>query len=56
MPRAAKVSEAAEGVKRVEAVPPPASGDVDVGGGWRVVGGSIVRKVEIVSRLGGPVG
>ena len=56
VPRAAKVSEAAEGVNRAEAVPSPASEDVDVGGGWRVVGGSVVRKVEVVSRLGGPVG
>ena len=56
VPRAAKVAEAAEGVKRVEATPSPASEDVDVGGGWRVVGGSVVRRVEVVSRLGGPVG
>ena len=54
--QAGKVSEAAEGVKQAEAVPSPASEDMDVGGGWRVVGGSVVRKVEIVSRLGGPVG
>ena len=25
-------------------------------GGWRVVGGRVVRKVEVVSRLGSPVG
>ena len=56
VPRAAKVAEAAAGVKRVEAVPSPASEDVDVGGGWRVFGGSIVRRVEVVSRLVGPVG
>ena len=56
VPRAAKVPEAAAGVQRVEAVPSPASDDVDVGGGWRVVGGSVIRKVEVVSRLGGPVG
>ena len=56
VPRAALVAEAAAGVKRAEAVPSPASEDVDVGGGWRVVGGSVVRKVEVVSRLGGPVG
>ena len=56
VPSAAKVAEAAEGVKRAEAVPSPASEDVDVGGGWRVVGGSVVKKVEVVSRLGGPVG
>ena len=56
VPRAAKVTEAAEGIKRAEAVPSPAGEDVDVGGGWRVVGGSVVRKVEVVSRLGGPVG
>ena len=56
VPRATKVAEAAAGVKGVEAIPSPASEDMDVGGGWRVVGGSVVRKVEIVSRLGGPVG
>ena len=56
VPRAAKVAEAAAGVKRVEAIPSPASEDMDVGGGWRVVGGNVVRKVEIVFRLGGPVG
>ena len=56
MPRAAKVSEAAAGVERVEAVPSSASEDVDVGGGWRVVGGRVVRKVEVVSRLDGPIG
>ena len=56
VPRAAAVAEAAASVKRVEAIPSPASEDVDVGGGWRVVGGNVVRKVEIVSRLGGPVG
>ena len=56
MPRAAKVAEAAVGVKRVGAIPSPASEDMDVGGGWRVVGGNVVRRVEIVSRLGGPVG
>ena len=50
------MSEAAEGVKKAEAVPSPASEDVDVGGGWRVVGGSVVRRVEVVSRLGDPVG
>ena len=56
VPRAAKVAEAAEGVRRAEAVPSSASEDVDVGGGWRVVGGSVVKKVEVVSRVGGPVG
>ena len=56
VPRAAKVADAAASVKRVEAVPSSASEDVDVGGGCRVVGGSVVRKVEVVSRLGGPVG
>ena len=56
VPQAAKVSEAVEGVKRAEAVPSSASEDVDVGGGWRVVGGNVVRRVEVVSRLGGPVG
>ena len=56
VPRAARVAEATVGVKRVEAIPSPASEDVDVGGGWRVVGGNVVRKVEILSRLGGPVG
>ena len=50
------MSEAAAGVKWMEAVPSPASEDVDVGGGWRVVGGSIVRVVEVLSQLGGPVG
>ena len=54
VPRAAKVAEAAAGVRRVETV--PSCEDVDVGGGWRVVGGGIVSKVEVVSRLGGPVG
>ena len=33
VPRAAKVSEAAAGVKQAEAVPTTASEDVDVGGG-----------------------
>ena len=56
VPRAAKVAEAAEGVKRAEAIPSPACEDVDVGGGWRGVGGSVVRKVEVVSRLVNPVG
>ena len=56
VPRAAKVAEAAESVKRVKAIPSPASEDVDVGGGWRVLVGNVVRKVEIVSRLRGPVG
>ena len=56
VPHAAKVAEAAEGVKWVEAVPSPTSEDMDVRGGWRVVGGSIVRRVEVVSRLGSPVG
>ena len=56
VPRAAKVAEAAASVKRVEVIPSPASEDVDVGGSWRVVGGSVVRVIEIVSRLGGPVG
>ena len=56
VPHAAKVADAAEGVKRVEAVPSPASEEVDVGGGWRVVGGCVVRRVEVVSRLGGPFG
>ena len=56
VPQAVKVSEAAEGVKWVEAVPSPATEDIDVGGGWRVVGGSVVRRVEVVSCLGGPVG
>ena len=55
VPRAARVAEAAASVKRVEAIPSPASEDVDVGGGWRVVGGNVVRKVEVVARLGGPV-
>ena len=56
VPRAAKVLEAAAGVEGVEAVPSPAGEDVEVGGGWRVVGGNVVREVEVVSRLGGPVG
>ena len=56
VPRAAKVAEAVEGVKRVGAVASPASEDVDVGGGLREVGGSVERKVEVVSRLGGPGG
>ena len=56
VPHVAKVSEATEGVKRVEAIPSPASEDVDVGGGCRVVGGSVVRKVEVVSWLAGPIG
>ena len=56
VPRATKVLEAAGGVRRMEAVLSPAGEDVDVGGGWRVVGGSIVRTVEVVSRLGGSVG
>ena len=56
MPRAAKVLEAAVGVKRVEDVPSPAGEDADVGGGWRVVGGCVVRKVEVIARLVGPVG
>ena len=43
-------------MRRDEAVPSTAIEDVDVGGGWRVVGGNVVRKVEIVSRLGDPVG
>ena len=33
VPRAAKVSEAAKGVKRAEAAPSPVGEDVDVGGG-----------------------
>ena len=56
VPQATKVAEAVVGVNRMEAVPYLASKDVDVGGGWRVVGGSIVRKMEVVSRVGGPVG
>ena len=40
----------------MDAVPSPASDDIDVRGGWRVVGGSVVRKVEVESRLGGPIG
>ena len=56
VPRAAKVAKAAEGVERAVGVPSPTSEDVDVGGGWRVVGGSVVRRVEVVSRFGGPVG
>ena len=56
VPRAARVAEAAASVRRVEAIPSPVGEDVDVGGGWRVVGGSVVWKVEVVSRLGGPVG
>ena len=43
-------------MKGVEAVPSPASEDVDVGGGWRVVVGSVVRRVEVVSQLGSPIG
>ena len=56
VPRAAKVSEAAAGVKQAEAVLSSRNEDVDVGGRWRVVGGSLVRKVEVVSRLVSPVG
>ena len=56
VPRAAKVAEGAERVKRVEAIRSPDSEVVDMGGGWRVVGGSMVRRVEVVSRLGSPVG
>ena len=40
----------------MEAVSSPTSEDFDVGGGWRVVGGSVVRKVEVVSQLVGLVG
>ena len=56
VPKAARVAEAVANVEEVEAVPSPAREDVDVGGGWRVVGGSVVGKVEEVSWLGGPVG
>ena len=43
-------------MRRVEAIPSSASENVEVGGGWWVVGGSVVRWVEVVSWLGGPVG
>ena len=56
VPRAVKVAEAAAHVERLEAGLSPAGEDVDVGDGWRVVGARMVRKVEVVSRLGGPGG
>ena len=56
VPNAAKVTEAVGGIEQAKAVPSPAREDVDVGEGWRVVGGRVVRRVEVVSRLGGPLG
>ena len=56
LPRAVKVTEAAANVERAEAVPSLAREEVDVGEGWRVVGGKVVRRVEVVSWLSGPIG
>lgn len=46
---AAKVTEAVASVERAEAILSPPGEDVDVGEGWRVVGGKVVRRVEVVS-------
>ena len=49
------VAVAHDEVKRVEAVA-PVSPEVGTAGPWSAVGGVVTRKVEVVTRLNGPVG